>query len=387
MVDLLLRKQAGSETWQRLRVDDLVHGTDELTCLPGYRSDVRLKSGVRLLLWGDLDLREPVLPVLESRVVLHEPPRGIDLDLSVGRGRVLLANDKTQGEAVVRVRCRDNCWEARLPGKDSELAIELRDGYLLGAPLRLTGSGPLPVTVLNFIARGGAEVKVLKAPSPGPNPENLTFRLLGADAAEAHDLWPQLPAWWAGTIKEPQGEALAILKQLSAYVDQAPTSASEQLATAWKAGSLPALSQTLAVFALGAVDNLPALVDTLDDPRPAAREAGFTALRQWLGRDGDNDRKTFDYLKTRQFSEQRARSFMQWLHGFAESERRSAVVAGLLEGLADPSLAFRHLAAHRLAELAPPPEGKVNYDPAADPAARGRAIQEWRQALPPELKP
>jgi pSer/pThr/pTyr-binding forkhead associated (FHA) protein len=384
MVDVVLRRQGND--WQRLRAQEAVHGTDVLTALPGYRGELRLKSGVHVLLWGDLDLHQEALPVLESRVVLHEPAGGIDLDLSAERGRLILSNHKEKGEAVVRLRFRDNCWEVQLPDRESEVAVELRGGYLVGAPSRVDGTGDRPITVLNFIARGQAEIKVLRAPEPGRNPDMLTFRLLTQE--DADKVWPQLAEWWAGALKEPTADTLAIYTTLREHLDRAPAAVADQLRKTRQARELKPTSQVAAVFGLGAVDDLSGLVAGLEDARPALREAAMIALRQWLGRDGANDRKAFDHLKgQKQFSDARARLAVRWLHGLAEQDQTADTAARLLEGLADPSLVLRQLASWRLAEWQPPPEGKANYDPAADAAQRGRAIQEWKESLPAELKP
>ena len=131
MLSVLLTSQGTG--WKRLRPDDTVSGTDVLTALPGFRSEVHLNSAMHVLLWGDLSLHE-TLPILESRLVLHEPPTGIDLDLTLERGRFVLSNHKDKGEAVIRIRFRDNTWEAHLPDRESTVAIDLRGGYLLGAP-------------------------------------------------------------------------------------------------------------------------------------------------------------------------------------------------------------------------------------------------------------
>src|SRR5262249_23510683 len=90
----------------------VVHTGSALVSLPGYRSEVRLKSGVYLLLWGNVREFSPEPPVLESSVTLHSPddkadPK-IDADFTLHHGRVIISNHKSKGEARVRLRFHDD---------------------------------------------------------------------------------------------------------------------------------------------------------------------------------------------------------------------------------------------------------------------------------------
>ena len=54
-------------------------------------------------------------PVIETAFVLHEASSGVDLDVTLDRGRIELTNLKKQGTARVHLTIRDGCgfWSRR----------------------------------------------------------------------------------------------------------------------------------------------------------------------------------------------------------------------------------------------------------------------------------
>jgi hypothetical protein len=213
----------------------------------------------------------------------------------------------------------------------------------------------------------------------------LTFRVLTLE--DGGKLWRQLPAWWVGALKEPPDADRAVYQKLRDYLDRAPAAVAGQLVKAFQAQELQEEARIVSVFGLGAVDDLPGLAAALEAPLPSLREAGRFALRQWLGRSGDNDKQVYEYLKSKKnLGDARARLAIRWLHGLAERDQQPAALAQLLDGLADESLAMRELARWRLGEWFPPPE-KAEYDPAGDPAQRSRAIEAWKATIPRALLP
>src|SRR5262249_51848357 len=68
---VLLRAPRDAATaWQRVVPEGAVSTAEYLVSLPGYRSELRLGSGVRLQLWGNVPEFSPI-PVLESAATLH----------------------------------------------------------------------------------------------------------------------------------------------------------------------------------------------------------------------------------------------------------------------------------------------------------------------------
>jgi hypothetical protein len=61
----------------------------------------------------------------ESAVVLHKPPAGFDLDLTLERGRVYLSNRKKGGPARARVRFAEEVWDSTLRAPGAELSLDI----------------------------------------------------------------------------------------------------------------------------------------------------------------------------------------------------------------------------------------------------------------------
>src|SRR5205807_1016622 len=100
-----------------------IQSGDLLVSLPGYRSEVRLDSGVDVTLWGNLPEISSIR-VFESAVVLNANTSA-DADLTLVRGRIVLASRKADGPARVRLRFLDEVWEIVLPDSSAKAAVEL----------------------------------------------------------------------------------------------------------------------------------------------------------------------------------------------------------------------------------------------------------------------
>ena len=156
----LLRRVDGP--WQRVKPDEKVQTSEKLMSLPGYRSKVLLTSGVELTLAGQLPEFAGRFDVLESSVVMHAPPAGFDADLTLDRGRVILANVKNQGEAKVRLRLAGEIWDLNLTDNQTALGAELGSFYPPEVPFRAqpgASDGPL-VFVNAYGLKGHTELKV-----------------------------------------------------------------------------------------------------------------------------------------------------------------------------------------------------------------------------------
>ena len=112
----------GKKGWQAMRRGDPVFGGDQLLTLPGQRGEVDSNGGkIRLVLWGNLP-EQSSPPVLESAVTLR-PGTEADLDFSLDRGRVLVANQKEKEPARLQVRFPDHSWGLNLD-ENSIAALE-----------------------------------------------------------------------------------------------------------------------------------------------------------------------------------------------------------------------------------------------------------------------
>ena len=125
-VSVLLQRQGEGYPWVVLRPETRVSTANTLVSLPGYQSLIALDSGLQLTLWGNLPEFSDRPPVFESVVMLNDPPSGVDLDFTLDRGRVVVANRKpSEGSAIVRVRFLSEVWQVELPDTQSEVGLEL----------------------------------------------------------------------------------------------------------------------------------------------------------------------------------------------------------------------------------------------------------------------
>lgn len=200
---VLLQRPVDRESWQRLKPQTRISSNDYLVSLPGYRSELRMDSGVHLVLWGNLPEFSRFPPVLESAVVLHASPDAkgksspVDLDFTLDRGRVVLSNHKKEGPARIRLRFADEAWDLTLPDQTSEVAAELV-GICL--PYRKEQGGGEPELHLALLAlKGQPEVKIRYEQHLLPTPSMLTWDNV-AGAARSPIPLPRPPDWWTSTI-------------------------------------------------------------------------------------------------------------------------------------------------------------------------------------------
>ena len=127
--EILVRRGKDGD-WENISAGGIVRTAEPLVSLPGSRSEVRLNSGVGLLLWGALPEMQLPFPLLESAATLHPAPRDLDADLTLQRGRVYLSNRKEKGPARVRLRFwKGESWDITLDEPGAMVGAELFSGY------------------------------------------------------------------------------------------------------------------------------------------------------------------------------------------------------------------------------------------------------------------
>lgn len=125
----LIRRQGdATNPWQLVDDKETVDAGDLLIGLPGAEVETTDGSvGLRLVKFVDSPL-----PVLEPAATLHKGA-GFDLDFTLERGMVEVANRKEKGGVRVRIRARDETWTATLEGPGARLLVELYGGWPKGA--------------------------------------------------------------------------------------------------------------------------------------------------------------------------------------------------------------------------------------------------------------
>jgi hypothetical protein len=390
----LLAREGPGKPWQVIRPGGPVYSEDLIVAVP-LGSLVAQHKGVRLQLLSDLARISPY-PVLESAVVLHANP-DFDLDFTLDRGRVDVSlPEKEKGPAKVRVRFHKQQWDLTLNEPGTRVALELYGRWPAGMPFHRPSADardgqpadePTADLVL-LVIRGTADLDTgtnqfaLREP-PGP----AYFHWDSVGGADAHPTKLETVPGWArpGFTATPGVQATTndLLKfaVLLGKLRQGQTI--EDVLNEALTNESPTIRK-IAVYGLGAVDDLPHLVDALTDAKHAdVRNAAVSALRAWIGRGPGQDQKLFEVLvKDKKLTENQATIAMQLLHSFSRIQRRQAgTYATLIDYLSAEPPAIRQLAIWHLVRLAPQ-GAKFGYDPAAPEKERAKAVEEWKNLIP-----
>src|SRR5262249_22111052 len=130
----LLYRKRDTAKWDKADpMEGRMSSTDTLLALPAFHPELRLDTGVRIQLWGNVADLLP-LPLAESSVTLYVPAQGVDADLTLHTGRLVLTAPKTTRPVTVRVRFLGEVWDVTLADGDTEVGIDL---------IGLSAKGPL----------------------------------------------------------------------------------------------------------------------------------------------------------------------------------------------------------------------------------------------------
>jgi hypothetical protein len=384
MGKVLLQRRAEGEPWQFLPPESPVFTGDTLVSWPGYQSEIRLDSGVRLELLGALPEPNPTSKViLESAVVLHAAPTPDLLDFTLRDGRVRLTSLKPEGPARARIRFHDQVWDLTLQDNQAEVVLQLWGDDPVG-PGAGGDKGPGPIAVMDlFVFKGQIQVNdgLHERILPGPC-AFYWHSVYGVAPRPVFSPWPPSFAAQSLTLKQPFRQAL---EKLSLAMLKKKAAVDADLVAALNE---PEPSNLLAVFCLGAIDDVPHLLDALSDPRHRdVRGTAAFALKHWLHRERGQDQKLAAALLAKYQDQKLAEPVFWLLHSFSEQDRaKPETYQLLLEYLNHEQLPVRELAFEKLTQLAPQAAKEVAkeapYDPAGTPEQRAKAYQSWKNKIP-----
>ncbi len=377
---ILLQQNGDAPGWQRLSPEKRVSSTDRLVSLPGYRSDIRMDSGVQIQLWGNLQQFSRTLTgVLESAVTLYANPE-VDLDFLLDHGRVLLTNHKDNGPARIRIRFHQEIWDLTLADQESEVAIELF-GQCQPYTREPGGSEPY-LRVFLFALKGQAQLRIRYELHTLFSPSIIVWDNASGVAPQPQSL-PRAPDWWTSKAP-PQNrvvqELQAALKELSQRLiakDKIDVVVAEAMRDPTSASS-----RILAVRCLAAMNDVGKLVDALAEPgHVEVRVVAIEELRHLLGLSSSYETIISSALKQKRYTEGQAQTILQLLHGFGpEQQADPATRATAVEYLNHDKLAIRQLTHTLLCSFIP--EGqKIQYDPAGGPEQLERGTRDWQKLI------
>lgn len=379
----ILERPAGETKWRVLKQGDPVYSGDTLVGMPG--AVIESKDGaVRLSLLADLDDLSP-FPGLESAVILDVPGKKHDFAFTLDRGRVDVINQKKAGEARARVRFHEEDWNLTLKEPKTRVAMEMYGRWPRGIYWNKADDPPeSPTLALVLVVVDGAVAvhhgnaeHAMHAP---PGPAFLQWdSVVGADAPQRLD---KLPAW-----ADPDTKPTEVGKRRQANIRKLR----EGLVAKGLADTIAACLASddthvrkTGVVTLGAIDDLPGLIATLDESKHGdTRDDAIMVMRHWIGRGPGQDAKLFAALqKDKKFTPAQADIVLRLLHSFGQKDlARPETYEVLIEFLRHDKLAIRELAEYHIYRLVP--EGKkIVYNPAGTKAELETAYKEWKKLVP-----
>jgi len=381
---LMFRRSELGQPWHIVKKNEELTGGQTILGLRG--AELQSKNGaVGLTFLGDINGHSPY-PIRETAIVLPTKASETDLDFTFERGRLDLVNRKDKGAAKVRVLVLGEPWDLTLETPGTRIALEMFGRWPRGVPFN-PNPGPKDVPTVHLISlvlKGEVQVKhdgvqrLLQAP-PG-------LAMLQWDNSDPTNPLPQkldkLPDWGTGeNPTEEQKKLAAVLKKIHGLILTRPLD--EVLDQLVKSDD--PLERRFAVFAMGALDDLPRLAEALRTAKhDDVWDNGVLALRHWIGRGPGQDMTLYRGLIAKKgYTPLQAETVLTLLHSFSEEERAQIETYGLLIGyLSNDELPIRGLAHWHLKRLV---DGKaveaIGFDPLAPKEQRDKALAKWRELL------
>jgi hypothetical protein len=380
---MVLAREAPGKPWRAVAKNGEVRTEEAILGLPG--GALATNSGaVRLNLLGDLDRISP-FPVYEAVAVLHENPN-FDLDFTLERGRVSVANTKEKGSAKVRIRFHDQAWEATLVEPGAKVALELFGRWPSGARFKKKpGPTDVPHANLNLVVVEGTVLLKhhdglehrMQAPK-GPAFIEWDNSTGGSTAPLKLDA---VPPWVSEETTTELGKQK--LAGIEAFRKMIVAKSLEQ-AIEEVLRSDDKLRQRGGIVLLGATDNLIRLGEVLGKSNdPELWNQAVITVRHWLGRGPGQDQKLYQVLQEHfQFKPVHAETMLQLLHSFDDNAlKRPETYEMLITYLDHEKLGIRGLAYWHLRRLVPAGE-KFGFNPLDPPETREKAVAEWKKLIP-----
>lgn len=368
--------------WHRLDPagEATVTSHDQVLCLPGYRADVQLDSGVKAHLRGNVPELLPAR-LLETLVRFNVPPRkgegkdeDFDADLTLHTGRVYLTSNKPKGSRI-RIRFGEEVWDLTLPDDKTEVMAEVVSAFdpgsrddapprvnaqvavLRGNPARLVAFSSHPNRLKAFEkvpprAVVGWDNKTGGPADPKPiemgNEYYEKYQLIGSDQGKVIQ---KALTDMATRLTERTG----IKVMLAELLTEQPQPGREWLH--------PMAIYTQAAITSGpsAGDGLKPLIDILtDESRGYARMATIIALSSWIAQAPGNSAVLEQQLAAKIRRDGEPERIVRLLKGYTSSSNPDpGDLDRLVEFLTDPSVAVRELAMWNLINFVDPSVAKI----------------------------
>ncbi len=385
---VLLQRQGTAYPWTPLRPESRVATAATLVSLPGYRSTLTMDTGVQLTLWGDLPEFSPFPPVLESVVMLNVPRTGIDLDVTLERGRIHLVNLKSAGASRIELRFLRQSWQLTLPDPGSEACAELWP--LLGEGAT-SSKNPVAPIVVGLFVKGKARLEAAGQTLELADRSRVSWVNVSGNPARQETL-TELPAWWTKPPDRslPQvADAMISLQDWSTYLSKSHEYIVDTILTNVRESKDSKL-RALGLLFLAALDEMPFLVEFLDERQHAeVRGTARHALQLWLSRGPNSQAELARILKDKRgYAPEKGALIGRLLQRIPDADlAKPETYQSLIRYLDHENLIVRDLAFWHLAQLVPSGAASIAYDPVAEADQRRKHIAEWQKIILPGKVP
>jgi hypothetical protein len=425
-ISILLQQPDDRQEWKRLSVIKPAafsssDGRRPLVSLPGAKSAVELKSGVRLTLWGYLPELWPSPPLLESVAEVHfnEDP-GLDLDMTFHRGRILLANDRPDRPVRIRMRFENpttpeatEYFDIVLQEKGAELLVDRWSLFMVSEPFYKDPKHANrlgPVAEMGLVARrgeiflkaGDLPFRLVAPPLKGPSilawssPKGINGPHTMDKLPETLSDDPPLPL--IPGLEEKKATEIArrlredMLKARDYFGGEVGPQKNIDVVLTEAVSSQHPARRRLAVRCYGALDDFESLIDALNSEKfPDVRQAAVESLQSWIATSRDAEYKLFNLLQKKyNYTAGHSVLIMDLLHTTFHSPHLRAqpeTYNTLISHLNNDLLMIRELAAWHLYRLVPSAIQTIPFPLTTDRAACRKAQDEWgKMKLPPVQK-
>jgi hypothetical protein len=380
----LLQRESAGKPWRSIQAKESVPGEVLLVALPS--AEIHSKNDAVLLrMLADVAGRATD-PVYECAVTLHDNPR-VDLDVTLDRGRMSVTNRKAKGEARVRIRFWGQTWNLVLKDPETTVGLQLIGRHPAGLrsfakdPEKEFKSDYDPTAIVFLLVfRGQVELTTathsfaLQAP---PGRAFLNWDSVASNHFQLRRL-EELPKSITEPLDKEEEKRARLIHDWCDQLDQKPIQ--EVLSKSLQSDTIE--HRKLALVCLGALDDLPRLVDALSEPKRAdVRDMAISVVRHWMGRTPGHDEALYKHLTAdKKLSARDAKTILQLLYGADASELTPEVYEVLALFLRHEQLAIRELARWHLVRLIP--EGKdIPYDANGPVEQREQAYKKWKELV------
>jgi hypothetical protein len=406
---ILVSSPTGNQNWKRVDRGQVVYTADTLVALPGYTAVVRNSTkGVALTLAGhvlDFTLYEKQQPRGETAVILHKNDK-FDLDMTLLGGRVFLRNNKPKGAVTVRLRFLTEIWDLKLESQGTDVGVDLFQVYTPFVKYRPEEEPPYAEALLclfrgDLVANVDGYTEYNRETDP---PKEVLMQWNSIQGTQPPQKMDKVPFYWDKVPPAPDAVVAArrgAIREMTTALKNLEVLAKGKAIDVALRESLEKsemASRRLAVYCLGALDDVGKLIEVLGDENPdhlVDRDAAIWALEHWVGRAQGQGKRLYDpktstgLLINMKFKKSEAETIVELLYPvISENWTKPETFEALSRCLAHRRVAIAQLGMYRLVQLARNaklPPGFNAASPLEDRERYAKQIDEMitKKQLPP----